>query len=85
MMVAYFLLSSLLLSRLEFCGTQVYEPQIRARLGTAAHFCDDSVRQHLGVEALGGDGFTITNIKNKLTDLWGIDFCKTTSKTLCVG
>ena len=32
--------SSLLLSRLELSDTQVYQPQIRARLGTAAHFCE---------------------------------------------
>jgi len=31
--------SSLLLSSLELSDTQVYEPYIRARLGTAAHFC----------------------------------------------
>ena len=31
--------SSLLLSSLELSDTQVYEPEIRARLGTAAHFC----------------------------------------------
>jgi len=30
--------SSLLLSSLELSDTKVYEPQIRARLGTAAHF-----------------------------------------------
>jgi len=34
-----FLFSSLLLSSLEMSDTKVYEPQIRARLGTAAHFC----------------------------------------------
>jgi len=32
--------SSLLLSRLELSDTKVYEPQIRALLGTAAHFCE---------------------------------------------
>jgi len=31
--------SSLLLSRLELSDTKVYEPHIRARLGTASHFC----------------------------------------------
>ena len=31
--------SSLLLSSLELSDTKVYEPEIRARLGTAAHFC----------------------------------------------
>ena len=31
--------SSLLLSSLELSDTQVYEPQIRALLGTASHFC----------------------------------------------
>ena len=30
---------SLLLSSLEMSDTDVYEPSIRARLGTAAHFC----------------------------------------------
>ena len=33
-------LSSLLLPNLELSDTKVYEPSIRARLGTAAHFCD---------------------------------------------
>ena len=32
--------SSLLLSSLELSDTQVYEPYIRARFGTAAHFCE---------------------------------------------
>ena len=32
--------SSLLLSSLELSGTKVYEPQIRALLGTASHFCE---------------------------------------------
>ena len=32
--------SSLLLSSLELSDTQVYEPQLRALLGTAAHFCE---------------------------------------------
>jgi len=32
--------SSLLLSRLESSDTKVYEPSIRARLGTAAHLCE---------------------------------------------
>ena len=32
--------SSLLLSSLELSDTEVYEPSIRARLGTAAHFCE---------------------------------------------
>ena len=34
------LFSSLLLSSLELSDTKVYEPSIRARLGTAAHFCE---------------------------------------------
>ena len=34
------LLSSSLLSRLELSGTQVYEPSIRALLGTSSHFCE---------------------------------------------
>ena len=34
-----YLSSSLLLSNLELSDTKVYEPYIRARLGTAAHFC----------------------------------------------
>ena len=33
------MLSSSLLSSLELSGTQVYEPQIRALLGTTSHFC----------------------------------------------
>jgi len=32
--------SSLLLSSLELSGTKVYEPQIRALLGTASHLCE---------------------------------------------
>jgi len=32
--------SSLLLSSLELSDTKVYAPQMRARLGTAAHFCE---------------------------------------------
>ena len=35
-----FVFFSLLLSSLELSDTQVYEPEIRARLGTAAHFCE---------------------------------------------
>ena len=38
--------SSLLLSSLELSDTQVYEPQIRALLGTAAHFCPSSHTRH---------------------------------------
>jgi len=32
--------SSVLLSSLELSDTQVYEPEIRALLGTASHFCE---------------------------------------------
>jgi len=32
--------SSLFLSSLELSDAKVYEPQIRARLGTASHFCE---------------------------------------------
>ena len=39
--------SSFLLSRLECSDTQVYEPCIRARLGSAAHFCEEVVSQLL--------------------------------------
>ena len=35
--------SSLLLSSLELSDTKVYEPEIRARLGTAAYFCEVAV------------------------------------------
>jgi len=35
--------SSLLLSSLELSDTKVYEPYIRARPGTAAHFCEGVV------------------------------------------
>ena len=28
--------------------------------------------------------FSITNRKNKMTDLWGVDSCQTAVKTLCV-
>ena len=34
-----FISSSLLLSSLELRDTKVYEPYIRALLGTASHFC----------------------------------------------
>ena len=34
------LFSSLLLSNLELSDTKVYAPEIRPRLGTAAHFCE---------------------------------------------
>ena len=34
------LFPSLLLSSLELGDIKVYEPEIRARLGTAAHFCE---------------------------------------------
>jgi len=37
---AFFFFSSLLLSSLELSDTKVYKPEIRARLGTAAHFCE---------------------------------------------
>ena len=40
--------SFLLLSSLELSDTKVYEPQIRALLGTATHFCEAVVlRSHL--------------------------------------
>jgi len=35
-----FALPSLLLSSLELSDRKVYEPYTRARLGTAAHFCE---------------------------------------------
>ena len=38
--VRTFLITSLLLSSLELSDTKVYEPQIRALLGTASHFCE---------------------------------------------
>jgi len=38
--VAIFSSFSFLLSSLELSDTKVYEPCIRARLGTAAHFCE---------------------------------------------
>jgi len=34
-----FFFSSLLLSSLELSDTKVYEPRIRALLGTSSHFC----------------------------------------------
>jgi hypothetical protein len=37
------ILFSLLLAILELSDTKVYEPRIRARLGTAAHFCEVAV------------------------------------------
>ena len=37
--IPYFFSSSLLLSSLELSDTKVYEPYIRALLGTAAHIC----------------------------------------------
>ena len=49
--------SSLLLSSLELSDTKVYEPQIRARLGTAAHFCEVGVLKsmHSGVQGARAD------------------------------
>ena len=44
--------SSLLLSSLELSDTKVYEPYIRARLGTTAHFCEVVV-QIAGFSSLG--------------------------------
>ena len=35
--------SSLLLTRLGLSGTQVYEPEVRALLGSASHFCEEVV------------------------------------------
>ena len=43
--------SSLLLSSLELSDTKVYQPLVRALLGTAAHFC-----QVVGSGAAGGGG-----------------------------
>jgi len=45
--------SSLLLSSLELSDTNVYEPQIRARLGTAAPFCEVVVLKLRNVPASG--------------------------------
>jgi len=42
--------SSLLLSSLELSDTTVYEPQLRARLGTTAHFCEVAVLKLAGQE-----------------------------------
>jgi len=39
-LIRAFFSSSLLLSSLELSDTKVYEPYIRARLGTAAHLCE---------------------------------------------
>ena len=53
------LLSSVLLSSLELRDTKVYEPQIRALLGTASHFCEVVVlklRIFSGVGAPRGEG-----------------------------
>ena len=47
--------SSSLLSNLELSDTKVYAPQIRARLGTAAHLCEVCVLT-LGDEAIEGVG-----------------------------
>jgi len=38
---------SVLLSSLELSDTKVYEPSMRARLGTAAHFCAPSPTVHV--------------------------------------
>ena len=43
--------SSLLLSSLELSDAKVYEPQTRARLGTAAHFCEVVVLKLKNVSA----------------------------------
>ena len=42
----YFSSFSLLLSSLELSDTQVYEPLIRALLGTASHVCEVVVLKH---------------------------------------
>jgi len=44
--------SSVLLSSLELSDTQVYEPLIRALLGTASHFCEVVV---LKLRTAGGE------------------------------
>ena len=50
------LLFSLLLSLLELSDTKVYEPYIRARLGTAAHFVVLKLRTVPNGTALGRQG-----------------------------
>jgi len=42
----------LLLSSLELSDSKVYEPQIRALLGTASHFCEVVVLKSCGAQAL---------------------------------
>ena len=44
---------SLLLSSLELSDTKVYEPQIRALLGTASHFCEIVVLKLIAVQRAG--------------------------------
>jgi len=46
--------SSLLLSSLELSDTQVYEPYIRALLGTTSHFCEVVVLESMRRGAASG-------------------------------
>jgi len=49
-----FFSSSLLLSSLEMSDTEVYEPEIRARLGPVAHFCEVVILSVMSAGGLGG-------------------------------
>jgi len=48
--------SSVLLSSLEWSDTKVYEPEIRALLGTASHFCEVVVLKLITVPLLEAGG-----------------------------
>ena len=50
---------------LQLSDTRVYEPQIRARLGTTAHLCTVAARK-LG--ALGGGGYISQGVSNFVSE-----------------
>jgi len=57
------LFSSLLISSLGLSDTKVYEPQIRARLGTASHFCKAA---DLVGERRGGGGHAALEVGERV-------------------
>ena len=52
---------------LKLSDTRVYEPQIRARLGTTAHFCEVVVLKSIRADAFGGEGAIL--LRNDLSDV----------------
>ena len=49
------------------CDTKVYAPKIRARLGTAAHFCEDlaTIEEQVGV-------WSTIQLYTPVTDVMGV-------------